>query len=146
MILFIETIFKIVGDDVLKRWLIVLLVIVIGIFIFFRIKLKADLGVSYDNVATIAVYVLESDNYVKTSNSSDIKKIVKGLNSIYYYNSDDTQLGSSSPDAWAIMYDDKDERIDDLYFYGDIAMYKDKKYLTGRLTYSKLKSICKKYY
>lgn len=126
-----------------------LILICLGIKFIFDTKF---LHISSEGIAKIFIGIevhsreLACSASATISDKKEIQEIVDSLNHIRrlpgIYSVDD--LGGESPSAWVMFYD-KYEVINSIYFYYDIVVHDDNYYKIDLSEYDRLISLCKQY-
>lgn len=132
--------------------IIVLIVIVLLIkaqfnnapYYYKRINIHTE-NVKLVKVFTTGMYSTKKTNNVITDNKEHILKIISTLNSIILKKGDKFKLGSSSPDAWILMYNANNEIINRINFYGDLIWYDGELHSIDMSVYNILETLCEEY-
>ncbi len=120
-----------------------LIVLLILWIVYTSITAKIVLNINNANIIAVSIETAGSDG-LYTKENSEILEVIKHLNSICYYKSSNLKIYNTTPDARVTFLDKDGKIIDQIKFYGYVAVYKDKKYGMLPFTYSRIEKLCKK--
>jgi len=124
---------------------IVLILLMLGGFIlWFYNKNSTKITFNSEDPRISSIRINAPGTYgILTEDKNKINKIIKFLNSVSYYSGSDLELPSKDPDAMVFITDKEENVIDKISFYGDVVIYKKKKYKAPLFIYYRLERLCK---
>lgn len=117
--------------------IIVLLLVAYNLFIV-KIKLETDVL----DVKSIEVHTPGVKKDIYTKDENEILQVIKAIEGIRYYKGKDFVIYSETPDAYIALFDKDGKVIEEIEYFGDVAVHKKNMYRMIPFTYLRLEKLC----
>lgn len=114
---------------------------IIIIFCFFQCTFKLTFRTDYEQVYAIEVQV-PGVKGIYTEDSDKIKQVIGDIEDIRYYKLGNLKTYNTSPDCYVSLFDKNGKVIEEIEYYGYIAVYNKEKYGVLPFTYNRLEKLC----
>ncbi len=130
----------------MKKLILIISVIIFTLIIilcicFFKYTFKLNYRINYEQVYAIEVHV-PGVKGIYTEDTDKIKQIIKNIENIRYYKRTNLKIFNSSPDCYISLFDSDGKIIEEIEYYGDVAVYKNEKFAILPITYYRLEKLC----